>query len=284
MVGEDKEVCVMVMAPERPPQMGQRDAARRRRALAIGVVLSLVLGALVFVAVVADDATDEPPATVGAGVVGNGSIVTSERGVTAFDAVVLEGQGELRIVAADVPALRIRTDENILRLVTTDVRDSTLHVGALSDVGELDPTAGIVIDIAVPHLTRVAILGAGSATLTDMSVEHLDVSLVGTGSIHILGLDARLLTVDGAGVGTIEVNGIADTQQVTVTGVVDYRAADLRSEEATVGTSAASSAIVWVTEDIDVSPTNSGTVSYYAPPRVQPEESDLGVVLRLGSR
>ena len=84
-------------------------------ALAAIAVVALLLSACNFV--------------VPGAVVGSGKIVSESRPVSGFTKVDLTGYGDLTIDVNGSEALTIEGDDNIVPLVTTEVRGDTLHIG-----------------------------------------------------------------------------------------------------------------------------------------------------------
>lgn len=217
---------------------------------------------------------------------GSGNVISEERRVSGFDRVSLSGFGEVTIHQGDVEALTVRTDDNIMPFVETDVRNQTLVLG-FTRAGEnksISPSDGIHFDLVVKDLNRLEISGAGSVHADQLVTEKLQLNLSGAGSLEIYNLEADELVGRISGAGSILVTGEVSGQDVTHSGVGSYHAADLKSKTAIIDISGAGSATVWVLETLDVSVSGLGNIIYYGTPRVIQDISGLGKLIGQGSK
>jgi hypothetical protein len=284
----------MVMAPEEPPGTESNLVPSGWRWLAIVLIVVLVVAGLVLWMVMDDDpSAGEGPGPVGPvgpaevdtdAVIGSGTVVSETRDVGPFDAVIISGEGSVVVTKAEQSSVAVRTDDNLLPLVTTEVRGSTLFVDKLDGVEDLEPTAGIAVTVAGPATTELGISGAGSIAMDGLTGTDVELSLTGAGTILVTGVDASLLVVEGTGAGTIEVVGRAETQEVDVGGAVAYLAGDLESRVAFVESNSVDSAVVWVTDELDVVVRNVGSVGYYGSPTVTSRDEGLGSTTPLGDK
>jgi hypothetical protein len=78
----------------------------------------------------------------------------------------------------------------------------------------------------------------------------------------------------------VELSGRAATQNVTISGAGDYRAADLASEDASVTVSGAGRVVVRVEKTLAVGLSGAASVEYLGNPRVTQQISGAGRVKR----
>ena len=153
---------------ERQPSQGrrpQRDPDRRARAgravvagvFALGGVKAHgpVLGVALAVALVAGCGSTK----------GSGVVKTESRTVSGFEAVRLEGSGDVTITQTGSESLTIEADDNILPKLTSDVVDGTLVLGVKKDEN-LSPSHPIRYTVTVAKLTGIALGGLGEHRCT----------------------------------------------------------------------------------------------------------------------
>ncbi len=196
-----------------------------------------------------------------ADVVGNGRLATQARPVAGFDGVILSGAGRLIIEQTGREALAITAEENILPLLSSEVRDGTLILGVIPNVS-LTPTREIVYRLEVRDLYDIVVSGAGQ--------------------VEAVGIDTPQLHVVISGAANIAVQGVADWQDLIISGAGRYAGHDLFSRVATVTVSGAGAAVVRVSDRLEATVSGSGLVEYIGNPWVEAQVSGTGVVRRIG--
>ena len=209
---------------------------------------------------------------------GSGNIVTEERNVSGFDRVSLSGFGDVEIEVGDKESLTVRTDDNIMPYVRTEVKGNTLVLD-FDDNGfnrSYDPTDGIHFTLVVTDLNRVDISGAGKMVVAELETEKFVVNNSGAASVEIESLTADELVVTQSGAGAVSVSGTVQGQELNHSGAGSYHAAELESETAILEISGVGNATVWATESLDISISGMGNVTYYGAPRISQNISGLG--------
>jgi hypothetical protein len=196
-----------------------------------------------------------------ADVVGNGRLATQARPVAGFAGVTLSGAGRLIIEQTGREALTITAEDNILPLLTSEVRNGSLILGTAPNVS-LHPTREIVYRLEVRDLYEIVVSGAGE--------------------IEAVGVDTPELHVVISGAANVRVQGVADWQGLVISGAGHYVAHDLFSLIATVTVSGSGSALVRVSDRLEATVSGSGLVEYIGSPWVDAEVSGTGVVRRIG--
>lgn len=217
------------------------------------------------------------------GIPGSGTITNEQRNVTVFDSLVFQSEGSVVVTQATAPSLTIEADDNLHEFLTVDVSDRTLTV-ATQPGTDIAPSESIVFLVGIVDPVRIELAGAGSITAAELTVGTVAIVLSGTGDISIDLLTADDLKVEHRGVGTIRLSGETEHQTFMGFGVGDYDGADLVSKTATVDASGSSAATVNVTDELQITVSESGAVSYYGPAVVEQSISDLGTITNLGAR
>lgn len=223
---------------------------------------------------------------IGTRLEGSGKLITEERKVSNFDRVSLSGFGEVTIHQGETESLTVRTDDNIMPYIKTEVRNRTLELGFTPSGSRrsINPSDGIHFDLVVKDISRLDISGAGSVTIDSLTAEKLLIDLSGAGSLEISNLAADELVSKISGAGSVVVAGQVTGQELNHSGLGSYYAGDLESETALVTISGAGSATLWVRETLDVKVSGIGNIIYYGTPRVIQNVTGLGKVISQGEK
>jgi hypothetical protein len=192
---------------------------------------------------------------------GSGIVKTQARSVPSFTAVQLDGVGEVTVSQGLVQSLAIETDDNILPVVTTEVRGSVLYLGIERGTHVRNLTR-LEFRITMPVVTGLTIAGSGSihgGTL--LRTDELSLDIRGSGSVDAR-LDAGKLRASIGGSGSISVEGTAEKLSVLIDGSGGYLGRDLRSADAEVHVNGSGDVTVFASRTLSVDVAGSGSVSY----------------------
>lgn len=278
--------------------MGSAHSVRRHRLMTWLCWGILTLSCVVTLAACEGDSSEEGPGSVGpvgpvgpvgsigadeAGVPGSGEITTESRTVDGFDRLVFASEGTVIVTQADAASLAIETDDNLHEYLESEDAGGELLISTAEDI-DLAPSRSIIFRVGVTDLSRIELAGAGEIALERLDGTALEVVLSGAGDITIDELQVERVTVGHGGVGTIRLAGAADEQNVTVSGVGSYDSGELASRIAQVEASGTGKATVWVTDDLTLIVSESGSVQFYGSPTVTEDISGLGNVAPLGDK
>ena len=189
------------------------------------------------------------------GIRGNGHIKSEERSLVSF--VNLDAGGAFEIEWQNgSPALRITTDENLLRYVESNVSDDTLH---LRTRGHIWPTHGIKVVISSPTRAGGKIRGAVKLTAKQLS--------------------GPIFALEAKGASRVSLDGSVDRLLVDMTGASQLTAAGLQAKTAEISTTGAGDAEVAVSDMLKVAITGAGKVTYSGnPPTIQKQITGAGSI------
>jgi hypothetical protein len=176
---------------------------------------------------------------------GSGVRASETRPVEPFTRVETRGGVEVTISLGGEQSLIVETDDNVIGLVTTEVRDGTLTI----DVGKprgWTTTLGIDVRIRVPALDSVAVAGSGQ--------------------FDVQGLDADLFNAAIEGSGGVTVTGIVEVAEVEVSGSGTLRLAELDAQDVVVSVNGSGRADVRVSGSLVATVTGSGRIVYGGDP------------------
>jgi hypothetical protein len=186
---------------------------------------------------------------------GSGTMATETRDVGGFDEIDLSGTGRVLVAVTGTESLTVEAENNILSLLTTEVRNGTLVLGTKQNIS---PTREIVYTITVVSLEAVTVSGSGSVTATN--------------------IDADAFNVHISGSGTVMPEGVSESLDLSISGSGVFEGEALLSATGTVSVSGSGDAVVYVTDDLDVKVSGSGNVEYFGDPEVSVSISGSGNV------
>jgi len=208
---------------------------------------------------------------------GSGHVVTQRRSLAPFDRVELEGEGRL-IIGPDAPAgVEVRTDDNLLGLVHTDVVDGRLVIG-IRPSSDLEPSDGLTYRVSCDRLSELRLSGSGAIEARNCPASDLIVRLDGSGTVRVEGVDATRLDAQIGGSGMIRAVGQSHHVNATVGGSGTFDGNELRARDVKAAIPGSGQVIVWATDTLDVDISGSGSVSYRGRPAVTQAISGSGAV------
>ena len=207
------------------------------------------------------------PAACGVGFVfGSGNSVTEEREIAGVEGVDLSFVGDLRITQGDEEKLVITADDNVLPLITTEVRNGVLNIGSKSTVG-FQPMTKLEYNLTVRELSSLRLSGAGNATMDGLETGDLTLVVSGAGNLSLQDVNADHIQATLSGLGNMEISGKTARQDVKLSGAGNYSAGDLETGVADVTLSGLGNAEVWATETLDATISGAGNIDYYGDPQ-----------------
>lgn len=212
-------------------------------------LMAALAASLAGVTVACDDASDA--------VRGSGTITTEERSVDGFREVHLEGSGDLVVEVTGEESLTIETDENLLELITTEVRGSRL---VIENEEAIRPTTGITYRVTAIDFDGVSIAGSADVIAPNVDCDTFSVSVAGAGSLDLAGRCDEL-DVEIAGSGDLDADALAvDRAEVAIAGSGDV--------------------VINARDELRVSIAGSGDVTYVGDPTTDITISGSGDVRR----
>jgi hypothetical protein len=213
---------------------------------------------------------------------GSGQVVREEREIGNVSQVELQSFGRVHIELGERSSLHIEAEDNLLPYIQTEVREGRLAIKHKRGA-RLVNTEPMHYYVTVRELDAITVTGAGSVEVSSVQTGRLAVKLTGAGNVQIASLQAETLdlTISGAGGLSIE-GGEVREQDIVISGAGDYRARAMDSRECAVQLSGMGSAIVRVSERLEVTISGAGSVQYVGDPEVEQRVTGVGRVQRIG--
>jgi hypothetical protein len=150
------------------------------------------------------------------GVRGSGDLEEDTRTFESFSSLDISGAYQVNVVMGDEYKVHIAADDNLIPLIITKVKGSTLSIYSKKD---LRPREDIVITVTTKELESIESSGASEITATEIDCKRFSVSLSGAGGISLSG-KSDILDISMSGAGNIDSkNLISDDVYISVSGV-----------------------------------------------------------------
>jgi hypothetical protein len=207
---------------------------------------------------------------------GSGNIITGEREVSEFNKVHLKGSGNVFLALGEKQTLKIKTDDNIMPLIKTDVSGKKLTISHGKHY--LRPTVFEVF-ITVNNLEDVVISGSGNVRGQDrFMADAFYTEISGSGDVD-LEVETGRLESRISGSGSIRLSGKAEDYTVSISGSGEINAFDVQAKTVSVKISGSGNCRVYVTESLDAKISGSGDVYYKGRPRINTKISGSGSLI-----
>jgi hypothetical protein len=188
---------------------------------------------------------------------GSGVAATATRHVGPFSGVDLAGSNDVMIRVGATQTVTVHGDDNLLRLVTTEVRGDQLVIDNSDSFSTVAPMG---VAVTVPTLDAISLSGLGRVTVS--------------------GIDTNLLTVAIDGLGAIFARGRANAVDATLNGSGNVELRRLVAHDAHAIVAGSGQIWVYATNSLTASVPGTGTVLYSGdPPHVTESVSGTGAVV-----
>jgi Putative auto-transporter adhesin, head GIN domain len=174
---------------------------------------------------------------------GNGTAKTETRELSSFESIVCDGGYDIQVTCGEKQSVSIETDENLLPLIQTVVRDNELRIDTKKN---LSPTDGIQLTISVPRLSDFTIDGSAKGFVKNIN----------GGSFHITGNGSTRMALSGN----------ADKLKININGSGTITADSLTAQNSDVHIEGSGDIRCHVINSLDVHIDGSGTVKYIGEP------------------
>lgn len=183
-------------------------------------------------------------------ITGNGNLITKEFKVKNFNAIKAGGVFHIYYTQGNSTKVEVECDENLMDLISVDVRDGYLVLS--NESMSINNDNGLTVKVSCPSIERVKLNGAAEFEMKGNEVlkgEHFDINMNGASSAHI---DVRLmdLNVNMNGASHIELGGKAAKAMIDSNGASSVKAQKLRVGDANLISNGASNIVIAEPEQV----------------------------------
>jgi len=207
---------------------------------------------------------------------GSGNISSETRNVSSFQYISLTMPATLIVRNGETSSVMIESDDNILPLITSDVRSGILTISYSRLC--VRPSGTIRITAISPVLREVAMAGTGTVTSEGvLRSESLAARITGAGDMD-LAVETTTLATTITGTGNVRLRGTARDHTISLPGAGSVDASGLMTERTMVEIFGSGDAKVNASQTLTVKITGTGTVLYYGNPRIDQTITGTGSV------
>jgi hypothetical protein len=194
---------------------------------------------------------------------GKGEVVRKALTVPAFHGIEVEGSMDVVITPASVQSVEVEGQENLVALVTTEVRNGVWVIGTSSGYGTNKP---FVVHLRVPVIDVVEVNGSGDVKADGaFTAGAVQLAVNGSGDLD-LAFTASNVDVRVQGSGDVKVSGSCTELRAAVVGSGDINARDLKAESVQASVSGSGDIVVHATKRLNAAISGSGDVVYAGDP------------------
>lgn len=188
---------------------------------------------------------------------GSGNIITENRDLAAFDAIIATPSIDLIVTHGTEQAVEVASDDNLIDRVITTVESGLLTIGL--EEGDYS-NLSLRVNLILPHLTSVESLGAGQIEITGFN-------------------DLSSLAIKSAGSASFMLEGTGDTLSIEQIGSGQVAAFDFAAKVVNVNLTGSGVLEVFAFEEISGSLVGAGQISYKGQPSINVSVTGVGSVI-----
>jgi len=193
------------------------------------------------------------------GIKGDGNVVKQERDIGSFSSLDVGGAFKVYLTQGDKEALVVEADENLLDVISTEVRGNSLIIKTTETIRNSE---AMNIYLTFVKMDEMEISGACHLVAENkMTFDDLGMDCSGASDIE-LKLAAEYLELELSGASQIDLYGSAGSVSMDISGASDLDAYDLEARKYSIDISGAASAKIFVTEELSADVSGASSLKY----------------------
>ena len=193
---------------------------------------------------------------------GNGHLSSETRQIAHANRISVSGSFDVELTQGATTSVKVEADENIIPHIVTVEEDGVLKIRPRRNNTSFSSEHSITIYITTPTLEQCRIAGSGDIKgAGKFTGDKLLLTIAGSGNID-LDVNTPEVRAEITGSGNMTLRGETMTEDVHINGMGDYRAEDLKSENAKVRIAGSGDVKVFADATLEVNIAGSGTVYY----------------------
>lgn len=200
------------------------------------------------------------------GIKGNGNVTKQERQLGSFSGLDVGGAFKVFLTQGDKESVTVEADENLLDVISTEVRGNTLVIKTTEDINDSE---ALNIYLTFKDLDKMDISGACHLTGENkMKFDELDLECSGASDVE-LKMAAQKLSLDLSGASQIELYGSAESVDLDLSGASGFDGYDLEAEIYFADISGASHAKIFVNKELSAEVSGAAGLKYKGDPVIK---------------
>jgi hypothetical protein len=213
---------------------------------------------------------------IGNGKKGNGIVDEEKRTITSNFTAVSASEGlDVFITQGNEFEIVVEADENIIGLIGTDIKNETLRIHAIENIGR----ATKKIYVTLPIITALE-TSSGAALLTQNAIEaqNIEISASSGSNLQIEELRAENVSMDSSSGAHIRVAGEAEVLNSNASSGSGIKAENLSTAICNASASSGAGITVNVSESLIAKASSGGDIRYTGKATVEHKKSSSGSV------
>lgn len=208
---------------------------------------------------------------------GSGEIIKEERDVDSFNKIELETMGDIYIKQGEENALRVETDDNVIDLVKTEVKNDKLVIYSEKNICP----EKLRFDLIVRDLNSIIVTGSGNIkTINDFTAEDFEIKILGSGDVRISEINARNIELEVSGSGDVMLKGKSDRLITEINGSGDINAFGLEVKDVMIEINGSGDLSIHATNKLHIEINGSGDIVYKGDPEIKQEIFGSGDIIK----
>lgn len=197
-------------------------------------------------------------------VTGSGKVITKERKASYFNAVKVSSGIDVYITQGDKESITVEADDNLHEYIRTEIKNNTLKVYSDANIRKAKAKK---VHITIKDVEKIYVSSAGDVFGENtIKTDKLYLSASSAGDIKLV-IEVNILNCDISSSGDIRLEGTADELKADLSSAGDLNAYDLKTRLATVSTSSAGDAKIFVTEKLKADASSAGDIYFMGNPK-----------------
>ncbi len=207
------------------------------------------------------------------GINGNGKVAEQSRKVSKFDEIKVSRGLNVYIIQGNAQEVVVRTDENLLGIIETKVKNNVLEITASKNIRRAKSKK---VFVTVPEISRIS-ASAGSNVYSENFLELKYLKLTGSAGSNLkIKLKTENVEVSASAGSNIMLEGTTKSISVKASAGSNVKAEELVAESGDL--TAGSGANIWITtkESFSGKSSSGGNIFYYGNPALVKSEKSSG--------
>ncbi|MBX2940514.1 MAG: DUF2807 domain-containing protein [Ferruginibacter sp.] len=206
---------------------------------------------------------------------GSGNIVSENRNVSAFESIKVSEGIEAEVSNGPL-SVRVEADDNLIRYIQTEVRNSRLKVNL--DLTSVDD-AHMKVYITAPDIRKIAASSGATVDIINVLKHNERIELDASSAAAISGgVDAPEVALEASSGAELDVEGRTRNLKAKASSGSTIDAAALKSETAEVRSSSGSTAKVYASVQLKAQASSGSSVHHSGGAQTEIKQSSGGVV------
>ncbi|MCD4730447.1 MAG: DUF2807 domain-containing protein [Bacteroidales bacterium] len=200
------------------------------------------------------------------GIKGNGNVTKQERQLDSFSSLDVGGAFKVFLTQGDKEFVIVEADENLLDVISTEVRGNTLVIKTTEDIRDSE---ALNIYLTFKNLDEMKISGACRLDGENkMKYGNRELECSGASDVE-LKFSAQKLSLDFSGASQIELYGSAESVNLDLSGASGFDGYDLEADIYNVDVSGASHAKIFVNTELSADVSGAASLKYKGEPIIK---------------